>query len=189
MTRVVRLRCGNLGLQHVECFHIAKCKYRMLQEHGADKAATEPVTKCGRFNGKCNYCTDRIRRSLSLEQKRSLTPPARGGRNKCLSPLDLVPVPERNGVSVPHRGTNGVSVPRRVRKAIEEMVGEIEDEGDEDEFMEKPENEKEKESGKNEDQNFARIDHNRKKDPSALWPGDFCWGENDGATDGPVYRE
>lgn len=36
----------------------------------------------------------------------SLTPPARGGRNKCLSPLDLVPVPERNEWSVcPHKGT------------------------------------------------------------------------------------
>ena len=45
----------------------------------------------------------------------SLTPPARGGRNKCLSPLDLVPVPERNEWSVcPHKGTNGVSVPRSV---------------------------------------------------------------------------
>ena len=67
---------------------------------------------------KANYGVDgRVR-----ERKRSLTPPARGGRNKCLSPLDLVPVPERNEWSVcPHRGTNGVSVPRRVIKAADRV--------------------------------------------------------------------
>ena len=39
----------NLGFPHVECFHIAKCKYRMLQEHGADKGwPAEPGTERGR---------------------------------------------------------------------------------------------------------------------------------------------
>ena len=48
----------NLGFPHVECFHIAKCKYHLLQEHGVDKGWRRSLAPNADVpDWKCNYGT------------------------------------------------------------------------------------------------------------------------------------
>ena len=60
----------NLGFQYVECCHIAKCKYRMFQEHGADRGWRRSLAPNAAVpDWKCNYGADQVRKSLSPLRK------------------------------------------------------------------------------------------------------------------------